>query len=105
MLNAQDDFNQAVDSAQIIDPHIPIIGNVNAAPITTSKQIREDLRAQLTSRVRWTESVQYMLNQGVTTFIELGSGSVLLGLIKRIDRQAEGFALSAPVDFETLPLN
>jgi [acyl-carrier-protein] S-malonyltransferase len=105
MLDAQDDFNLAVDSAQIIDPHIPIIGNVNAAPITTSHQIREDLRAQLTSRVRWTESVQYMLNQGVTTFIELGSGSVLLGLIKRIDRQAEGFALSAPADFEALPLN
>jgi len=103
MLNAQADFNQAVDRAQVIDPSIPIIGNVNATPLTSSSQIREDLRAQLTSRVRWTESVQYMLNQGVTVFYELGSGSVLVGLIKRIDRQAEGIALSSPADFETLP--
>ena len=92
-----------VDSARIINPRIPIIGNVNATPLTNSTQIRDDLRAQLTSRVRWTESVQYMLNQGVTVFYELGNGSVLVGLIKRIDRQAEGIALSTPPDFETLP--
>jgi len=103
MLNAQADFNQAVDNAPVIDPFIPIIGNVNATPLTNSTQIRDDLRAQLTSRVRWTESVQYMLNQGVTVFYELGNGSVLVGLIKRIDRQAEGIALSTPPDFETLP--
>ena len=105
MLHAQADFNQAVDSARITDPRIPIIGNVNATPMTSAHQIREDLRAQLTSRVRWTESVQYMLNQGVTMFYELGSGSVLVGLIKRIDRQAEGFSLSSPADFETLLTN
>lgn len=102
MLHSQADFSDAVENAPINDPRIPIIGNVNAKPLTNSSQIRADLRAQLTSRVRWTESVQLMLNQGVVNFFELGSGSVLVGLIKRIDRQAQGFALGAPADFETL---
>ncbi len=102
MNHAQEDFNQAVESAPIQDPVRPIIGNVSAKPMTNAAQIKADLRAQLTSRVRWTESIQYMLSQGVNTFVELGSGSVLAGLIRRIDREANTFSLGTPEDFEKL---
>lgn len=104
MANAQQDFNVAVDSAPIQDPRLPIIGNVNARPLTTAEHVKVDLQAQLTSRVRWTESVQFMISQGVNTFIEIGSGNVLGGLIKRIDRQAQIFTLGTPEDFEKLIL-
>jgi [acyl-carrier-protein] S-malonyltransferase len=102
MLNAQEDFTQAVEEAPIQDPRIPIIGNVTASPLSRAGQIRADLEAQLTSRVRWTESIQSMAADGVTTFLELGSGSVLTGLLKRIDRQVTGLTLGAPADFEKL---
>jgi [acyl-carrier-protein] S-malonyltransferase len=55
------------------------------------------------NRVRWTESVQYMIAHGVTDFLELGSGSVIVGMIKRIDRQANGYTLGSPTDFAKLP--
>ncbi|HEX7974510.1 MAG TPA: malonyl CoA-acyl carrier protein transacylase, partial [Anaerolineales bacterium] len=89
-------------AAPIADPHTPLVGNVTASPLITASQIRADLQAQLTSRVRWTESIQAMTGQGVTTFIEIGSGSVLCGLLKRIDREAAGIALGKPEDFQKL---
>ena len=100
MLAAQTDFNQAVAEAPIQKPSIPIIGNVTAKPLIEADQIRADLQAQLTSRVRWTESIQFLIHQGVATFIEIGSGSVLAGLIKRIDRQVQCLSLGSPIDFE-----
>jgi [acyl-carrier-protein] S-malonyltransferase len=102
MLNAQQDFNQAVNSSPIAVPSVPIIANVTAQSMRTPQDIRNDLQAQLTARVRWTESVQLMVNQGVNTFIEIGSGSVLCGLIKRIDRQVRCLSLGTPADFEAL---
>jgi [acyl-carrier-protein] S-malonyltransferase len=102
MNNAQEDFNRAVDAAPIQDPTRPIIGNVNARPLTSAAQIKADLQAQLTSRVRWTESIQYILSQGVNTFVEIGSGSVLAGLIKRIDRETNTLSVGALEDIERL---
>ena len=102
MRNAQDDFNHAVDSAPLADPRIPLIANITALPMRSRVEIRTDLQAQLNSRVRWTESVQYMIAQGVRNFIELGSGSVLCGLIKRIDREADCYSIGTPGDFEKL---
>jgi [acyl-carrier-protein] S-malonyltransferase len=104
MTHAQADFNHAVNAASIIDPRLPIIGNVTAAPLTGAGEIRADLQAQLTSRVRWTESIQRMLQSGARTFYEVGSGSVLTGLLKRIDRAGTGIALGAPADFEKINL-
>jgi [acyl-carrier-protein] S-malonyltransferase len=102
MARAQDSFNLAVAEASIRDPLLPIIGNVVAAPLSTAGEIRADLEAQLTHRVRWTESMQYMISQGVAAFIEIGSGTVLSGLLKRIDRKAETFSLGSPADFDKL---
>ncbi len=87
MAHAQADFNKAVEAAPIQEPALPLIGNVSAAPLTTADQIRADLQAQLRSRVRWTETIQYLISQGVETFIEIGNGEVLSGLVKRIDRK------------------
>ena len=102
MAGAQDPFRIAVDDALIEDPEIPIVGNVGADILKTADTIRGDLYGQLTSRVHWTESIRNLRKLGVKSFIELGSGSVLTGLLKRIDAEAEGIALGEPADFETL---
>jgi [acyl-carrier-protein] S-malonyltransferase len=102
MSHAQTDFNQAVDAAPLEDPHIPLVGNVTAQPLTSAHQIRQDLQAQLNARVRWTESIQFMVKKGVSLFLELGSEAVLTGLLKRIDRQVTGISIGKPQDFESL---
>ncbi len=100
---AQEDFNLAVNQAPFVEPLIPLVGNVTARPLPTLDAIRADLQLQLTSRVRWTESIQMMAASGVKTFIEIGSGNVLTGLLKRILPEAEGYAVGNPEDFEQLP--
>jgi [acyl-carrier-protein] S-malonyltransferase len=100
MAGAQEQFRIAVDDALIEDPEIPIVGNVGADLLKTADTIRGDLYGQLTSRVHWTESIRNLRKLGVTTFIELGSGNVLTGLLKRIDAGAVGIALGEPGDFE-----
>ena len=102
MSHAQTDFNQAVNAAPLQDPHIPLVGNVTAQPLTNAHQIRQDLQAQLNARVRWTESIQFMVNQGISLFLELGNEAVLTGLLKRIDRQVTGISIGKPQDFENL---
>ena len=102
MINAQEDFNQAVAAAPICDPTIPLIGNVTAQPLEDSVAVRSDLRLQLTSRVRWVESIRYMVSQGCQNFFEIGSGSVLSGLVKRIEPQAQTLTFGSPVDFDRL---
>ncbi|MCL4870906.1 MAG: ACP S-malonyltransferase [Anaerolineae bacterium] len=96
MGSAAADFAHAVDNTPIISPRIPVIGNVSAQPLYTPDQIRTELKAQLTNRVRWTETVQYLAEQAVGRVIEVGPGEVLRGLVKRIDRRIEriGFELS-----------
>jgi len=102
MADAQEDFNQAVNAASIRDPQIPIIGNVNAQPLTTAAGIRSDLQAQLNARVRWTETIQYMIANDIDTFVEFGPGEVLTGLVKRIERNSTRKPLGEPADFERL---
>lgn len=102
MTRAQEEFNQAVDAAGISEPNVPVIGNVSAQPLASVAEIQADLKAQLTNRVRWTESVTYMAAQGSKAFIEVGSGNVLTGLIRRINRDVERAALGKPEDFEGL---
>ncbi len=102
MSSSQDDFNHSIASTLIKPPLIPIIGNVTALPITSPAEIKSDLENQLTQRVRWTESAKYLLSQGVTDFYEIGNGSVLSGLIKRIDRNVVATTLGSPEDIQRL---
>jgi [acyl-carrier-protein] S-malonyltransferase len=96
MQHAQQGFNHTVDNTPIKTPEIPLIGNVTATPLVVSDEIRADLQAQLKSRVRWTESIQYMTANGVNTFLEIGSGKVLTGLLKRIHRPTVGLRSGLP---------
>jgi [acyl-carrier-protein] S-malonyltransferase len=102
MDSIQNDWNAAVDACAIKDAEIPVIGNVIAQAIRTAEELRADIKAQMQSRVRWTESVQAMSGMGIQAYVEAGSGEVLLGMIKRIDSSASRFALGNPKDFEAL---
>ena len=102
MRHAQEEFGTAVERTPMKNPDIPIIGNVSGKPINSLEEIKEDLKGQLTSRVRWTESIQYMVEMGVDTFMEFGSKDVLSGLIKRIDRKSIRMALGKHEDFKNL---
>ena len=84
-----DKFAEVVDSTPIKPPQIPVIGNVSARPLNSTDDIKLEIKNQLTSSVAWTDSIQYLLNQGIDTFFEVGPGNVLLGLVKRIDRKAK----------------
>ena len=84
MSPAQEGLCAAIDEITIRDPYIPIIANATSDPLTTSEMVREELRTQLCSCVRWKQSVGRMIDEGVSGFIEFGPGRVLGGLIKRI---------------------
>ena len=102
MTQAQAAFSRAVQQAPFTNARLPLVGNVSASPLIAAAEIQADLQAQLTSRVRWVESVRQMVQLGVTTFIEMGPGGVLTGLLKRIEPNAASIALGTPADFEKL---
>lgn len=88
MSSAQSGLDDAIASTQFNDPLVPVVGNVDARPLSTADEVKSELRRQLTSCVQWNRGVQYMIGQGVTEFVEVGSGKVLSGMIRRIDRNA-----------------
>jgi [acyl-carrier-protein] S-malonyltransferase len=100
MASIQAEWDAAVAAVPLSDAAVPVVGNVTAQPMTRAAEFCADLRAQLTCRVRWTETIQFLLEQGVTAFLELGSGNVLTGLLKRIDEGSARWALGKPEDFE-----
>ena len=87
MASAQADFAEAVQATAFATPRLTVIGNVEAAPLNTPEDIRAELNQQLTQSVRWTESMQALIADGAQTFIEIGAGNVLTGLMRRIDRK------------------
>jgi len=102
MASIQDKWNAAVDACDISDAMIPVIGNVHANALVLANDLRADIKAQMQSRVRWTESVGRMLEMGIQAYVEVGSGEVLLGMIKRIDSSVSRFPLGNPKDFDAL---
>jgi [acyl-carrier-protein] S-malonyltransferase len=86
MQPAADGLSSMIQELSFINPEVPVIANTSAKPLTDSQAIKEELMRQLCSSVRWQSSVQYMIDQGVTTFIEIGPGNVLSGLLKRINK-------------------
>lgn len=82
---AAERFRLVVEAVPLKQPTVPIVANVTAAPAERVEVIKNELTQQLTSSVRWTESVQYMIGRGVTTFVEVGPRNVLQELIRRID--------------------
>jgi len=96
------DFRETLAATPFHEPHTPVIGNTTAQPLDGVDAIRAELGAQLTSPVRWTESVRAMLADGVDTYLEFGSKDVLTGLLRRIDRSASGVVLENPEGFDSL---
>lgn len=100
MESAAEEFARAVEAMPFIAPAPPVVGNIKALPLTDPNEIRAELPAQLISPVRWTESVRYMIGQGVTLFIELGAKDVLTTFFKRIDENVKGMAVGTPEEIE-----
>ena len=86
MQPAQEELAEAIAAAEFKTPRCPIYQNVDGKPHTDPAEIKENLIKQLTAPVRWTYDVQEMIKDGATEFVELGPGSVLQGLVKKIDR-------------------
>ncbi len=86
---AKVELQAAIEATVITAPTCPIYQNVDAKPYTDPAKIKENLIAQLTGAVRWTQTVQHMLADGAESFIEVGPGNVLQGLVKKVDRQAQ----------------
>ena len=100
MAPAAERMKEALAKATIKSPVTPLVANVIAKEAEGPAQIRELLVQQVTGRVRWTESVAYMEAKGCDTFIEIGSGKVLAGLIKRIAKEARSLSLGEPGDID-----
>jgi [acyl-carrier-protein] S-malonyltransferase len=90
MQPAKEAFADLVRETHFEPPAIRVYGNVSARPLTTVADIRAELDAQLTSTVRWNASVQNMIEAGAETFVEIGAGKVLTGLLRRINRDKIG---------------
>jgi [acyl-carrier-protein] S-malonyltransferase len=92
---AREELAAAIEGTTFSTPICPVYQNVNALPATDVNVIKKNLIAQLTAPVRWTQSVQHMVKDGATTFIECGPGKVLQGLVKKIAPTAEAMSLPA----------
>ncbi len=92
MKPAADELAKALDGLVFTTPSIPVLNNVNVKAETDPKAIKEALVLQLFNPVRWTECVQKLAQEDITTLVELGPGNVLCGLVKRIDKSITAFA-------------
>ena len=99
---AADAMARALDEADIAEPSVAVIANVSAAKVTQPAEIRSLLVQQVTGTVRWRESVLACLAMGVDSFVELGAGKVLSGLIRRIAPDARSGFAGTPGEIETL---
>ena len=93
MQPASEELQAAINSTIFSNPVCPVYQNVNAYPQTEAEQIKQNLIAQLTAPVRWTQTIQRMTTDGINSYVEVGPGKVLQGLVKKINKEAE--ALSA----------
>src|SRR5580698_7898003 len=101
MQPAADEMAEALAEVTIVAPRAFLVANVTARPTNDPEAIRRQLVEQVTGRVRWRESIEWMAGEGgVTRFAEAGAGKVLTGMVKRIAPDAEGVAINAPADLE-----
>jgi len=100
MAPAADAMREALAKVAKSDPVVPVIANVRAAPVTTADEIANLLVEQVTGQVRWRETVEWFAGNGVTTLYELGSGKVLTGLARRIDKTINGISVNGPADID-----
>ena len=99
---AREGLTEAISGLAIRDPEIPIIANCDCAPLTTGDEVRQELITGLCQCVQWKNSVRYMVNSGISSFVEFGPTGVLTGLIKRIDRTVQTVPLTDPASIRKM---
>ena len=100
MQPAADAMREALATVQKNAPVVPVIANVTVTPLTDPEQIAQRLVEQVTGQVRWRETVEWFAANGITTAWEIGSGKVLTGLARRIDKSISGVAVNTPADID-----
>ncbi|NCO65214.1 MAG: [acyl-carrier-protein] S-malonyltransferase [Candidatus Aquicultor secundus] len=96
MQAAEDDFRAFLDGYIFLGADIPVVPNTLAHPVIDAVELRNALQTQISSSVKWQQSVEQMIGLGIKTFVEVGPGQVLSKIIKRIDKQVEVFATENP---------
>lgn len=98
MAPARNAMAEALAEVDIKSPATPVFANVTAAPVTEPDEIRRTLTSQVTGRVRWTETIQAMVDDGTSQFVEVGAGKVLTGLVRRIAKGSQTHVVGSPDD-------
>ena len=98
MAPAAKEMRAALAEVEIAQPVVPVVSNVTAEGVSDPAAIRDLLIAQVTGRVRWRESVEWMAGQGVGRIVEIGAGKALSGMVRRIDRSVETMAVNGAAD-------
>lgn len=101
MKPANEEFSASLNNVTIQDAIIPVYANVTASPVTDKTEIKQLLIEQLYSPVRFEQSIRRMMEAGVEAFVEVGTGNVLCGLVKKIDRKMTSFAVQDEGSLET----
>ncbi len=91
---------QAVDASGVRDATIPVIGNIKSTALVTAQDIRQELTQQIASSVQWVRTIEYMVNAGVTVFIEIGPGQTLTGMVKRIAKGVTTLTIGSSAEIE-----
>jgi len=84
---------EAVNSLEFKDPVVPIVGNCTGEPLTKAKDVKQEIISQVSSCVQWKRSIDYMVGAGVSKFVEVGPGTALSSMVRRIDRSAEAVSI------------
>lgn len=100
MTPAAEIMAEALSSVEVNEPVVPIIANVLAGPATDPSEIRKNLVDQVSGSVRWRESMQWMLQNGISKQMEVGAGKVLTGLIRRMDKEITAAPFGGPDGLE-----
>jgi [acyl-carrier-protein] S-malonyltransferase len=100
MQPAAEAMAEALSKVDIKAPVVPVVANVLASAISDPAEIRKSLVEQVTGTVRWRECTQYMVANGITDVYEIGTGKVLAGLVKRIEKSLNATSLGAPADID-----
>jgi [acyl-carrier-protein] S-malonyltransferase len=96
------EFQQTIQNTPLNLPEIPIVANITAKQMTTLAEIQTEMAGQLTASVRWSDSIQYLISQGVTHFLEIGPKKVLTSLLKVINKEVVGYSVQMPDDLAKL---
>jgi [acyl-carrier-protein] S-malonyltransferase len=91
---------QAIEQTEVRDATIPLIGNIHAVPLTEAQALREELAQQIAASVQWIRTIEYLVSVGVTTFLEIGPGQTLAGMVKRIAKGVTTLNISNAADSE-----